>query len=673
MLQPPSSITPGAGRLHLFIDFWRKVTTNNFVLQIVEFGYKIQFFKIPPMLTLNSGTFSTSRSLSVSNEVSILQLKTAVITIPLSEDQFVSPIFTVPKKDSDKRRVILNLKFLNTFILKTTFKLEGYEVISNMIQPGDFFVSIDLCDAYLMFLMHPDYWKYLCFDWKVRFCFRCMPFGLTSSPRIFTKVFKRVLIFLRSRGLRISAWFDDIILVANSISLLLEQFHFTLHILKSLGFIPNPEKSMLTPSQKINHLGFDWDSKNFNISVPEEKVSSLKILCKKTRSKKVSLRFLNKILGTIENFRIGFPYAALHYRGIQHDVAYYISLGYDWDDQIELSDLAINNINWWLQCPIKLTPKSLNPFSPQYTLTTDSSKTGWGAVSSNGLEASGFWSEEECPRHINSLETEAVILALRSLFRKIYNVSILIKSDNTSTVAYINNMGGRSSEISNIIIDLYEFCIQNEIRIQAMYLCGRKNVRADALSRRPRDHCYSLPPIIFSDLCDRFSFIPVTDLFASRVNHKLPNYFSDGPDPFASGFDAFVMPWPESVYAFPPIHLVDKFITSFLNQKVKFGLIICPFWPSQPYFSTLLNLLIDDPFLFSASVLEETQMLPQSASTLMACYISSTSAPQMEYQKRLPRASSEALKHKHCVPTYGVGKSLHIGVIRGKLITAHYL
>ena len=671
LLQAASNVSPGAGRLPLFIDFWRKVTTNNLVLQIVEFGYQINFYKLPPLMSLTSGSFSSSRSLSVSQEVSILLSKTAVATIPPSKDQFVSPIFTVAKKDSEKRRVILNLKFLNNYIIKTSFKLEGYDVISNMIQPGDYCVSIDLCDAYLMFLMHSDFWKYLCFDWEnQRYFFRCMPFGLTSSPRIFTKVFKTVLTFLRKRGLKISAWFDDIILVANSISLLLEQLHFTLLTLKSLGFIPNREKSMLTPSQTINHLGFIWDSVNFNISVPEKKVIALKNLCRKTLSRRVSLRFLNKILGTIENFRIGFVYAPLHYRGIQHDVAFYISLGYDWDDHIDLSDSAIDDINWWLHCSLKLTPKSLTPFLPQITITTDSSKTGWGAVASNGLETSGFWSDTESLSHINYLETQAVNLGFLSLCRDCSNTSILIKSDNTSAVAYINNMGGRSAKISGVIFELYEFCISNDLRIQATFLCGRKNVRADALSRRPRDHCYSLPNYIFSYISDRILFTPTIDLFASRINYKLKTYYSEGPDPFAIGFDAFVLPWPEYIYAFPPIHLVDNFIARFLNQNVKFGLFICPFWPSQPYFPTLLNLLIDEPFLISASVLEDASMLPRNVSILMASSISSNWDLQREYLLKLQHASSEALTLKHCALTYEPGKTLPIGVLRKRLITA---
>ena len=146
-----------------------------------------------------------------------------------------------------------------------------------MIRPGDFFVSIDMKDAYLMLMMHPDCFRFLCFEWEnVRYFYRCMPFGLTSSPRNFTKVFKCVLTFLRKKGLRISAWFDDIILMANSISLLLEHLKFTMTTIKSLGFIPNLEKSMLAPSQEIYHLGFIWNSVNMTLAVPVDKVSNLK-------------------------------------------------------------------------------------------------------------------------------------------------------------------------------------------------------------------------------------------------------------------------------------------------------------------------------------------------------------------------------------------------------------
>ena len=76
-------------------------------------------------MNLSSGHFSTSRTLSLSKEVSTLLSKSAIFTTAPSKDQFVSPIFDIPKKDSNDRRIILNLKTLNKFIIKVGFKLVG--------------------------------------------------------------------------------------------------------------------------------------------------------------------------------------------------------------------------------------------------------------------------------------------------------------------------------------------------------------------------------------------------------------------------------------------------------------------------------------------------------------------------------------------------------------------
>ena len=100
---------------------------------------------------------------------------------------------------------------------------------------------------------------------------------------------------------------------------------------------------------------------------------------------------------------------------------------------------------------------------------------------------------------------------------------------------------------------------------------GRLNVRADALSRRARVHAYSIPSKLFDFICNHFQCSPKIDLFASRLNFKVSNYISQGPDPYAIGFNAFNMPWPDSVYAFPPINLIHRFLSQFLFHNI-------PFW-----------------------------------------------------------------------------------------------
>ena len=53
----------------------------------------------------------------------------------------------------------------------------------------------------------------------------------------------------------------------------------------------------------------------------------------------------------------------------------------------------------------------------------------------------GLWNVEEQAFHINYSELKAVLLGLKSLLGHVHGKHIRIQSDNTTTVAYVNNMG----------------------------------------------------------------------------------------------------------------------------------------------------------------------------------------------------------------------------------------
>ena len=108
-----------------------------------------------------------------------------------------------------------------------------------------------------------------------------------------------------------------------------------------------------------------------------------------------------------------------------------------------MSESAIRDLQWWLESPITLPTRPLSPFVQDITIITDGSETGWGGVLDNidfDFEAYGFWSESESRLHINTLETQAIYFVIMSLLRNISNsnASILIKSDSTTAIAYIN-------------------------------------------------------------------------------------------------------------------------------------------------------------------------------------------------------------------------------------------
>ena len=60
--------------------------------------------------------------------------------------------------------------------------------------------SIDLKDAYYSIPIAEEHQKYLKFIWRDQlYAFTSLPMGLTSGPRIFTKVLKPIFSYLRSK------------------------------------------------------------------------------------------------------------------------------------------------------------------------------------------------------------------------------------------------------------------------------------------------------------------------------------------------------------------------------------------------------------------------------------------------------------------------------------------
>ena len=215
--------------------------------------------------------------------------------------------------------------------------MDSIDIIISMIRPGDYFVSIDISDAYYSIAMHILAQPFLTFIFlNIYYSFTCLPQGLTSAPRIFTRVMRVVMSYLRARGLRISAWLDDLLLAGASASLTAAQTTTTLGTLEELGFLPNYEKSVLIPVQRISHLGLIWDSVKFAIFVPPEKNQDVKLKCQKALSSCVSVRFLASILGSIEYFRWGFPFAAVHYRLLQRFVNECLAMGLTYNSKVSI-------------------------------------------------------------------------------------------------------------------------------------------------------------------------------------------------------------------------------------------------------------------------------------------------------------------------------------------------
>ena len=153
--------------------------------------------------------FSGDQFLLVDNEVQELLSKGATVPSESKYGEFISTLFVVPKKNG-KFRPVINLRYLNQFVHYDQFKKQTFKLILNLIKENDFFMSIDMSDAYFSVPIDDNYQKYLKFSWKgILYKFVCLLFGLKSSPYVFTKILKPVCAWFRQQNIACCYYIDN--------------------------------------------------------------------------------------------------------------------------------------------------------------------------------------------------------------------------------------------------------------------------------------------------------------------------------------------------------------------------------------------------------------------------------------------------------------------------------
>ena len=190
--------------------------------------------------------------------------------------------------------------------------------------------------------------------------------------------------------------------------------------------------------------------------------------------------------------------------------------------------------------------------------------------------------------HINVLELKAVFLALRHFKDQCQDQTVLVATDNSTVVAYINKQGGtHSAEMCALLWRIMTWCHHSHITLKARHIPGCLNVMADLLSwsNQVQSTEWSLHPQVFKQICQKW-FTPHMDLFATHLNHKLPLYMSPIPDPKAWDIDGLNIDWTGlTAYAYPPMALLHRVIQK-IRQCNCLITLIAPGWPGMPWFGT---------------------------------------------------------------------------------------
>ena len=154
-------------------------------------------------------------------------------------------------------------------------------------------------------------------------------------------------------------------------------------------------------------------------------------------------------------------------------------------------------------------------------------RPAWDGVRQWGMQPHGLWSLEERKLHINILELLAIQFSLSALLYNVHDQHVRVESDNTTVIFYINSMGGyHSLECDTITKDIWAWALSKNMWLPAACIPGKTNRVADKMSREFNATLdWTLNSSFFDKVVQCFSR-PTVDLFASRVNYRLPAYVS---------------------------------------------------------------------------------------------------------------------------------------------------
>ena len=586
------------GRLQKFWQVWLDLGANPRVVSILREGYTLPF-KQRPLLTrfplVQIGYANPTKNMYLKEALTNLMTKlVAEKVVVKSSLAFYNHLFLVPKPNR-KWRPILDLSRLNLFLNMGTFKMETPETIRLSLNTGEWVTLLDFSDAYFHIPIAPRSRKFLRFFlFQQTFQFTALPFGLATAPLEFTKVVKEVKLMAQARGIRIHQYLDDWLLRAPSPETCLQHTQTLLALCQQLGWVVNMSKSELAPTQVFNFVGYRFNLVNGRVLPTQDWWQALQ---EKLRLMKdhpwCTVRQFMSLIGLLTATEKQVCSGRLHMRPIQWHLKRNWHIPEILEKIIPVPQSLHPHLDWWLDEANVLKGQPLHPLQHALQLFTDASNEGWGAHLGD-FTARGVWSSAESLLHINYLELKAVLLALKQFEHLCKAQIVLVATDNTTVVSYINKQGGmKSGSLCALLWRLLSWCHPRGISLRARHIPGRLNDIADKLSRHNQviQTEWSLSQKVFKLLCSS-SCGSVRDLVQSQAPEVC--FTSTGSVGLGSRRPELAVGTSERVRLSPDLPAPPGSLLR--DQGCLRIVLIAPGWPNIPWFWDLVDLSVQIPF-----------------------------------------------------------------------------
>lgn len=583
------------GRLRQCYNYWETVVhAPPFILEIVSDGYKLPFTDFPRSCFLQNNSSAIIHRDFVESAIEKLLLHGCIkeITFP---PYCVNPLSVATGK---KLRLVIDLRHVNSFIQKNTFRYEDLRSLSKVFDSDYWFFTWDLESGYHHVDIFEQHRKFLGFAWFFRegyryFCFNVLPFGLSSACFCFTKLLRPLVKRWRSMGHNCFVYLDDGIggmpdRISATASSIVQQKDLEL-----CGLKLNSKKSHLQPMQVGEWLGFVIDTIKMEFRVPLSKIHKLKSsIDAMLVAGGATFRDLAKIAGFLNSLRLAVgPIARLFTRQMH----FTIQCRKSWDCHIQFSAALKEELQFWYQNIDAYNGFAIQPqFTPGAILYCDASDFAFGgySVKLGDQPVTGMFSSFESIQSSTYRELKAIYYVLKAHAVSLSHKKVKIFTDNQNA-SRIVLAGSRKQHLQSIAVDIFALCVRFDIQIDIQWIPRFENQAADELSRYVDRDDWSLNPEVFAELEHRWGPHSI-DRFASHYNAQVSRFCSKFKSPGCEAVDAFAHNWSdENNWLCPPVSVIVDVIKH-AQACEAVGTLVVPVWPSA-FFWPLLKTLSSDP------------------------------------------------------------------------------
>ena len=590
---------PVGGRLTLFLDNWKKITSDQWVLSVIKEGYKLEFLSIPLPTGIRPTVVPVLDQELISQEIDSLLQKDCIEKVKAQNalDGFYSTFFLVPKKNGTMRPVI-NLRPLNRYLAKKHFKMDTLSKVINLLIPKDSAITIDLSDAYLHIPIFHGHRKYLgfcfknqCYQWKV------MCFGPTSAPRVFTKLVSVVAAYLRIQNVRLAVYLDGWLNLNQNKCSLLQDRELCLNLLVSLGFMINLKKSNLYPSQNLIHLGALLILRRGLVLPTEERFVKIQLalipLCHLTVKARDFLHLLGLMASCIELV----PNARLYMRPIQLHLVFL--------DTSQRPNGKVSSLYSSSQISSELVETESKHFQGSLCSKNDDRSNNHNRCFKTYVR--GSFGQPVCTRQ---MEYTATKLAYQSFGNggHFFDNDTFLTPDKREIC--FNQIG--QHDLCSVYQSPGRYSIQQTVHenMGDMESCNSESNDFESSPYLRQRHCISMShqKVLATEWSLKKEIVqnifaiwghPLMDLFASERNHQSELFCTWFPSHRAFATDALSITWENMfAYAYPPICLIPK-VLKHMSQFQCEIILIAPRWPCRHWYTELLQFLIASPIQLS--------------------------------------------------------------------------